>query len=221
MPGYRVVAVLVCAALAMNAARSEGAEIRARITDQHGKPIADAVVVAVVVGQPEKAPMKRTSEAIFQVDKEFVPVVSVIRIGTAISFPNNDTVRHHVYSFSPAKKFELPLYQGMPAEPVVFDKPGVIVLGCNIHEWMVAYIYVSESPYFAKTGSDGKATIADLPRRNYVLRAWHPQLDGSVEQTRKTIDMSNLGRIEATWALKLRPDVRSQQSARSRSSYSY
>jgi hypothetical protein len=113
-----------------------------------------------------------------------------------------------VYSFSPAKRFELPLYAGVPAEPIVFDKPGVVVLGCNIHDWMVGYVYVSESPYFPKTGSDGRALLADLPPRAYTLRVRHPQLDGAEEATQKSVDAGPARQVEVAWSLKLKREVR-------------
>jgi hypothetical protein len=113
-----------------------------------------------------------------------------------------------VYPFSPAKRFELPLYAGAPAEPVVFDKPGVVVLGCNIHDWMVGYVYVSESPYFAKTGSDGKALLAELPPSVYAVRVWHPQLEAAEETTRKSVDVSQARHVDAVWTLKLKREVK-------------
>jgi len=113
-----------------------------------------------------------------------------------------------VYSFSPAKRFELPLYAGEPAQPVVFDKPGVVVLGCNIHDWMVGYVYVSDSPYFAKTDRDGKALIVELPPREYVVRVWHPQMEGGEETTRRTIAAGQPRRIDVEWALKLKPELK-------------
>jgi hypothetical protein len=130
----------------------------------------------------------------------------------AVIFPNHDNVRHHVYSFSPAKRFELPLYAGVPAQPVVFDTPGVVVLGCNIHDWMVGYVYVSESPYFAKTRADGKAVIADLPGRTYIVRVWHPQLEGSEATTKRTVDLSAKRRVDIEWALKLKPELHVRRS---------
>jgi hypothetical protein len=129
-----------------------------------------------------------------------------------VIFPNHDNVRHHVYSFSPAKRFELPLYAGVPAQPVVFDTPGVVVLGCNIHDWMVGYIYVSESPYFAKTRADGKAVIADLPPRNYVVRVWHPQLEGGEAATKRSVDVTGKRRVDVEWTLKLKPELRVRRS---------
>jgi plastocyanin len=185
-----------------------GATLVAKITDADGNPMADAVVVAVPSDGVLPATARPRAESLEQIDKEFVPKVKPIFVGSTVAFPNKDSVRHHVYSFSPAKRFELPLYAGVPAQPVLFDKSGVVVLGCNIHDWMIGYIYVADSPYFAKTDARGEAVIADLPPRSYVVRVWHPQLDGTEESTRKTIDLTSVRRVETAWALKLKPEVR-------------
>jgi plastocyanin len=187
---------------------AQTAEIGARVVDAAGKPVADAVVVAVPSDGALRLPSRPREGVVDQVDKEFTPKVTAILVGTPVTFPNNDNVRHQVYSFSPAKRFELPLYAGVPAQPVVFDKPGVVVLGCNIHDWMVGYVYVSESPYFAKTDKDGKASLADLPPRQYVVRVWHPQLEGTEEATRKTVDASQPRRADVEWTVKLKPEVK-------------
>ena len=191
----------------VGAARAQNAEIVAKVADPQGKPIADAVVVAVPAEGGARLPNKPRDNVVDQVDKQFVPKVQAVLVGTAVTFPNNDNVRHQVYSFSPAKRFELPLYAGVPAQPIVFDKPGVVVLGCNIHDWMVGYIYVSESPYFAKTGKDGRAVLSDLPPRTYVVRVWHPQSDLSEDASRKTVDATSSRPADVMWVLKLRPEV--------------
>lgn len=121
------------------------------------------------------APRYRSTATIEQRNREFVPYVTIVQTGTAIEFPNRDPFKHHVYSFSAAKNFEIKLYAGKPAQPVVFDKPGEVALGCNIHDWMEAYILVVDSPYFAKTGSKGRALIANVPPGRYRLRLWHPR----------------------------------------------
>jgi plastocyanin len=200
-------ALIAILASAAALAQAPTAEIAASVTDHQGRPVADAVLVAVPVDGILRAAPRVREGSVDQVDKEFSPRVTVVQVGAPVTFPNHDDVRHQVYSFSPAKRFELPLYAGVPAQPIVFDKPGIIVLGCNIHDWMVGYIYVSESPFFAKTGKDGKAVLADLPPRAYVVRVWHPQLDASEDSTRKTIDVSRERSVEATWALKLKPEV--------------
>jgi hypothetical protein len=201
--------VVWLAVLAAAPALAQPARVTVAVTDAHGQPVADAVVVAVPAEGPvARLPAKPRDETIHQMDSEFVPKVTVVIVGTPVAFPNHDDVRHHVYSFSPAKRFELPLYQGVPAQPVVFDKPGVIALGCNIHDWMVAYVYVSESPYFAKTRADGRAELDDLPPRAYSVRVWHPQLDVDESATRRSVDLSRTRHAELAWSLKLKPEVR-------------
>ena len=142
-------------------ASARGGHVEAIVKDQDGKPVVDAVVslTPAVVRRPGSPPVA----VMDQVNKEFVPLVLPVMVGTAVSFPNRDNIRHHVYSFSSARKFELPLYIGTPAAPIVFDKPGPVALGCNIHDWMVAYIYVVATPHFAKTVADGKARLDGLP----------------------------------------------------------
>jgi hypothetical protein len=112
--------------------------------------------------------------------------VSVVRTGTAITFPNSDQIRHQVYSFSPAKLFTLKLYAGSPKVAVVFDKPGLVVLGCNIHDSMVAFVGVVDSPYFAKTSASGTAVL-NLPAGHYRLRVWHPDLAAALPAKEITV----------------------------------
>jgi plastocyanin len=193
-------------ALAAPIAQAQNAEIAATVTDERGKPVADAVVIAVPADGNLRLPRAR-EEVVDQVDKEFLPKVQAVLVGTPVIFPNLDTVRHQVYSFSPAKRFELPLYSGIP-QAIVFDKPGVVVLGCNIHDWMVGYVYVSESPYFAKTNAEGKALLTDVPPRGYVVRLWHPQLAVAEEATRKNVDASRAQRAEVAWTVTLKPEVK-------------
>jgi hypothetical protein len=131
----------------------------------------------------------------------------VVPVGAVMSFPNSDKVRHQVYSFSPAKKFELPLYAGREAAPVTFDKPGVVVLGCNIHDWMIGYVYVSDSPYFAKTVADGSATLNDLPPGDYQVRIWHPGLESSEQATMQQVTVS-AGATESQWRVALKSGLR-------------
>jgi len=97
----------------------------------------------------------------------------VVQTGATILFPNNDKVRHHIYSFSPAHKFDQKLYSGQQAAPQVFDKAGTVVLGCNIHDKMLAYVKVVDTPYFAKTDSQGTARIELPAGGKYTVHAWH------------------------------------------------
>jgi hypothetical protein len=113
---------------------------------------------------------------ISQAKRQFRPRVTLITVGTRAAFPNFDTVRHHVYSFSAAKTFELKLYSGVPAAPVVFDKPGIAVLGCNIHDKMAAWVVVADTPWHARSGADGQARLDAVPPGAYKLTVWHPGL---------------------------------------------
>ena len=201
--------LLALACLAMSTAcHAQTGSLAITVTTADASPVAEAVIVAVPHDAAAMANAKPRAEELEQVDKEFVPKVKPVFVGSTVAFPNRDSVRHHVYSFSPAKRFELPLYAGVPAQPVLFDKPGVVVLGCNIHEWMIGYVYVSESPWFAKTGADGRALIADLPARAYTVRVWHPQLTVGEETTAKPIEIVAGKRSEAVWSVALKPEVR-------------
>ncbi|MBF0553843.1 MAG: methylamine utilization protein [Nitrospirae bacterium] len=164
-----------------------GANLKAVVTDEAGKPVEDAVVTATPTTATAKDVKKPSDVVIDQVDKEFIAFVTPVQVGTTVIFPNNDKIRHHVYSFSPAKKFEIPLYPpGVDANnKVLFDKPGVVVVGCNIHDWMKAYIYVVETPYFARSDSQGKMIINNLPEGQYDVAVWHPSLSPKSEQTLK------------------------------------
>ena len=93
-----------------------------------------------------------------------------------MTFPNKDNIRHHVYSFSPARPFELKLYSGRPANPVVFDHAGLVTLGCNIHDVMLGYVLVVDTPYHAVSQADGLAVLHDIPAGDWQLHAWLPGL---------------------------------------------
>ena len=184
------------------------AELLILVKDHHGKLVADAVVLATPVDPKGALRTKPPPDAVDQVDKQFVPYVKPVFVGSKVQFPNSDHVRHQVYSFSPAKKFELPLYAGTNAPPVVFDKPGVVVLGCNIHDWMVGYIYVSETPFFAKTEAAGTATIDDMPPGEYTVRVWHPSMEHGEETTARRVTLNAGGPSSVEWELSLKPTFR-------------
>ncbi len=165
------IALLAAAALSAHGSGS----VRVMAQDAAGAPVADAVASVTPVGAPVKVVPPAEPVAITQQDQEFSPYVTPIVVGTRVVFPNRDTVQHHVYSVSAAKRFEIPLYTGESKAAVVFDRAGVVTLGCNIHDWMVAYVVVLATPYFAKTGADGTADISGLPPGEYHLEVWHPR----------------------------------------------
>jgi plastocyanin len=189
-------------------ASTDGAgTVVATVKDDRGRPVADAVVSLTPSGGTPPSP--RAGSAIMdQQDKEFIPVVLPVVVGTSVTFPNRDNIRHHVYSFSPARRFELPLYSGTPASPVTFDKPGVVVLGCNIHDWMVGYIYVLPTPFYAKTGDDGQGRIGDVPAGAWEARLWHPRLRGEAARTATTTTVVAGETAPLAFAVDLKPDRR-------------
>ena len=161
--------------LAMHPAHAVNVTIE--VKNVNGAPAAEAIVIFdPTTPAPVAAPR---ATIIDQVNKRFVPRVTVLRTGTKVSFPNADNIRHQVFSFSDAKKFTLKLYAGSPRADIVFDKPGLVVLGCNIHDTMVAFVGVVDTPYFVKTDDAGTAVL-DLPPGEYHLRAWHPALHTSM-----------------------------------------
>jgi len=138
-----------------------------------GQPVADAVVT---LHGPAQAPQGVLKADMDQRGQRFAPHVLAVHTGTQVRFPNSDNIRHQVYSFSAAKRFELRLYEGTPTDPLLFDRPGVVVLGCNIHDWMLGYIYVTDDPRFGVSDAQGRVRLEQLPAGDYHLTVWHPQL---------------------------------------------
>jgi plastocyanin len=156
------------------------AVLEVSFTDATGAALPDAVaMLEPATGKPVVKPM--ADAEISQSQRQFHPRVTLVTTGTRVSFPNFDTVRHHVYSFSTIKTFELKLYAGVPGIPVIFDKPGVAVLGCNIHDSMAAWVVVSDTPWAARSPAGGHARIEGVPPGNYKLRTWHPGLPADTE----------------------------------------
>lgn len=150
-----------------------------------GQPLAGAAVAVEVKGRPPKTTAAKAEMG--QRDRQFTPQLLIVQTGTAVSFPNFDTVRHHVYSISPIKVMDIKLYSGTPAEPVVFDKPGVAALGCNIHDRMSAHIVVVDTATFARTDDKGQATF-DLPPGEHAVKAWHAdQKSPTLQSLRLTV----------------------------------
>ncbi len=161
--------ISVCPAL-------HAAELRVAVIDAGDAPVAGVAVVVDLDGAFEPASAQPPGIAVMdQIDEQFVPDLLVIGAGSRVDFPNSDAVLHHVYSFSEAKQFELALFHGRVHSPVVFDNPGLVVVGCNIHDHMVGYILVVESPLHGVTDEHGKITFRDLPEANYRVEVFHPE----------------------------------------------
>ncbi|MGE0668771.1 MAG: methylamine utilization protein [Sphingomonadales bacterium] len=196
---------LMLAALLLTAAPAWAARMTASVVDTGGVPLEDAVVT-LTPSDGGAVQLRSGQGTVDQLNLEFVPYVTVITAGSMVTFPNSDNVRHHVYSFSAAKSFELPLYAGAAAPSVRFDKPGVVPLGCNIHDWMIGYVYVAATPYAARTGRDGKVAL-DVPAGSYVARVWHPSQVGAEATTQRSVKVDETGQA-LSWSLELKPSFR-------------
>jgi plastocyanin len=201
----RIVVLACCCA----AAAGQGAELSVEVTDARGRPAADAVILLhPAPGTAAPTGVARVVRTIDQRDETFVPYVETFRPGDAVLFSNSDATRHHVYSFSPLRRFEFVLAPGERTAPQALDAPGVIAVGCNIHDRMLAYLHVSDAPWQARTDAQGKARIATLAPGEYRLEVWHPQLAGAVPPPRAVVLDSTRARQLSSYSLTLRPDPR-------------
>ena len=168
---YRRIGVAWLSLAALFTRAAFAGAVTVTVTSPSGVAVEDTVIVFDPLDA--KPPATQDEASIDQINKRFVPRISVVRTGTQITFPNSDRIRHQVYSFSKPKQFTLKLYAGSPKTPITFDQPGLVVLGCNIHDNMLAFVGVVDSPYFSKTTNAGPAALT-LPAGRYRLRAWHP-----------------------------------------------
>ena len=181
----RVIALAAVLLMCCSPAGAAGLLVHVRAPD--GAPVADAVVTVRLVGRPTPGPPPMGARTISQKDLQFHPFILVVSAGTSVAFPNLDSVRHHVYSFSPAKRFELKLFARQQNRSVLFDKPGAVAIGCNIHDQMTAYIDVVDTPWAVVTDAQGNASIAGLPAGAVSVGVWHPYLRAPGNQlTRET-----------------------------------
>jgi plastocyanin len=178
-----------------------------KLVDQSGQPIADAVVgIPAAVGR-ETTP--QNIAIMDQFDKQFLPRVLTITEGQLVSFPNSDDIRHHVYSFSATKPFEIKLFKGAVNEPIQFEKPGIVVLGCNIHDQMIGYIYIAHNEQTFKTNQQGEVVLPDSAS---VINVWHANL--SMQNTqRDSVNISQLPPSSADGVIHLSLSLVTQQQA--------
>ena len=196
---------LACA-IALTSVRITAADVAFKISDAKGAPIADAVVSLIPLDSLKNIIPPVEPLEIAQTGQEFSTFVTALVVGSTVTFPNADKVGHQVYSLSPTKKFALPLYKPGSSGTVVFDRPGVVALGCNIHDWMLAYIVVLETPLFAKSTSDGAATIANVSPGRYRVEVWHARL--AKIDTRELLLSDGAAALAQNFTLVLKPDRR-------------
>jgi plastocyanin len=196
----------IASVLLLVSGRAVAADLSVSVRTSSGAPVANAVVTVESAGDaaaPLPARFGWPSEMV-QRDLQFAPFVLVVPIGGQVSFPNQDTVRHHVYSFSATKRFELKLYGKGESRSVVFEKAGAAAVGCNIHDGMVGFIKVVNTPYAAKTGASGEVTLRNTPAGPVVVRIWHPYLRGQNNEVVRRLVLPREGVTRDTVAADIR-----------------
>ena len=179
-------------------------DLTVSLRSTQGAPVRDAVVTlypAAGAGGARPDGLYR----MIQHDLQFDPFVLIVPVGATVDFPNHDNVRHHVYSFSPAKVFELKLYGKDETRQVKFDRAGVVALGCNIHDNMVAFIKVVDTPFAGKSGPQGDVSLTGAPPGPAVLHVWHPYLRAPGNEIVRDVVLPAQGELRAAIAVDLRP----------------
>lgn len=201
----RNLAVGILAALLLPVTAVSAEAIEVRVLGPDGSPVRD-VVVFVEGADADSNPAAVEAAVMDQVDKQFLPHILVVRKGTPVTFPNSDPVAHHVYSFSRPNAFTLPLYKGNPHDPITFEHDGVVTLGCNIHDNMLGYIVVVDTPVFAKTNGEGTATLATDYAGDARISVWSPRIRDDMDSLEALVDASNLpSSVTIRLARTLRP----------------
>ena len=192
--------------------RTQAAELNVRIVDQHGDPVADAVVTVLSRDPAANRPAQHTNavKVIDQKNLMFMPYIEVFRPGDSVVFRNSDHTRHHVYSFSPVKAFEFVLTPGQSSAPLALDQSGVVAVGCNIHDQMIAYLYISDAPWIAHSGKDGKVGFDNLPAGAYEVRVWQARLRPNKPDLAQSATVLGNDTQTLTFKLALLPDPRTQ-----------
>ena len=197
----RISGVLIAALAALAAVGVPAAELEVAVVGVDGKPVASAVVMLrsnVAAAAPRAAAAAATVD---QMNKQFAPWVQVLRVGTPVRFANHDDITHHVYSFSPAKRFAYRLQTGEVQGPLDFDAPGVVVLGCNIHDWMVGYLYVTDAPRALVTDADGRARFGALAAGAWQVQVWHPGLTAAAAPPDRSVMLAADDRLSISLKL--------------------
>ena len=180
------------------------AEITISVMDQKSNAVIDGYVELYALSGTEVA--TPATGTIDQIDKEFTPLVSAVPVGSTVFFPNSDNIQHQIYSFSKSKPFDLPLFAKNDTQKVVFENAGIIHMGCNIHDWMLSFLYVYESKFFGQTNNRGNISFSDLPDGDYELRVWSPRLKNNRKAVTQTISIPQTTTITQT--IKVRKKIR-------------
>jgi plastocyanin len=192
----------------------EAGVLTVSVTDRLGSAVADVVATATPTAAAGGTTVAHHTAVMDQHNLAFLPQVLVVAVGTEVEFPNNDSVSHQVYSFSKAKKFQLPLYKGVQHRPVTFDQAGIVVLGCNIHDQMAGYIYVTDAPLYGTTDAQGTLRLPNLPAGDYLVRLWSPFIADDPTNLTRTVHVTE--EAPASTRVQLQREQRSRPEPRPR-----
>lgn len=179
--------------------------VNVKITSKEGNPVNQVVVYLEPTIQKD-FPAPADISIMDQINSQFVPHILAVQSGTKVSFPNSDSIKHHVYSFSKPKTFELQLYKGLKAEPLTFGSKGEVELGCNVHDWMLGYIFVVDTPYFKQTDQSGSVSL-EVPQGDYLVKIWHPRIQDIPESLQQSLSVTQEANIEFTLSADLVVDL--------------
>ena len=204
-PASRLAAGAACvglaALLAISPAAASGTDVAVTVRTAKGAPVADVVLVLEAAGAVTPHHREKQTARMEQRERHFKPELLVVETGTLVDFPNNDSVSHQVYSFSTPRRFQLSLYRGSAHPPIAFNTAGLVVLGCNIHDEMVGYILVTDSPYHGQTDAHGTARIAGVPAGAYLIRAWAPRIADPPASLERRIEVGDGAEVAVNFSL--------------------
>jgi len=201
---YRYLRIAACGIVAWFCALAPSASwsaVECTVLDSSKKPVSNAVITLKTAGVKPPVPAHFSVQ---QKGTQFEKEIVIVPVGSTVNFPNKDQVRHHIYSHSVAKKFEIPLAETYSAPPITFEKSGFVAIGCNIHDWMITHIAVVDTPYYAQTGLDGSAVLDRIPDGTYTVSVWHPASRDNPDSLKKEIRVE-AGRATISYNLNLRP----------------
>ena len=206
----KLLSCMLAMGLCLLAGNSFGQSLTVLLLDQNSEPIENAVVEVLLPDDLKAGYQSSGGIAVDQVDKEFVPRVSIVVAGNQVSFPNSDDILHHVYSFSPINTFNIPLYgkEDQAQFSQEFAQSGVVEIGCNIHDWMLAYIYVAETNLSSISNSEGMVSLSGFPAGSFQLKLWHPRLAETDNSLVVDLELIAGGQTELEFSLELQRERR-------------
>lgn len=200
--------ILALSALLLAAYPAIAGDLVVQVRTADGEPVSNAVISLYPGGRPAPLGTSGRSYQVAQRDLQFSPFVLVVPVGSKVSFPNFDNVRHHVYSFSPVRRFELRLFAREQSRKIDFDKPGIVPVGCNIHDGMIAFVAVADTTFANKTDAAGRVVFTNVPAGSVDARVWHPYLRAPGNRLEFQWHVPRTGRQSQTVNMRLRPRPR-------------